>query len=208
MTARTVLTERTVARFITTFITQAKLHFLMIRTDYRLALALIASALLHASPFLAELLPKPTAKKAVPPVMQVSFKPAPPVAQAQWIAPQPEPRQVETVKPPPRLLEPNRKSAYTTKPAAIWTDEVRRQFRKQQEKGDFYPAEAIAQGLEGEVLVFALIDSDGHVAAARIEQGCGFASLDQAALRAVRSLHALPADAPREAILPVRFRLK
>lgn len=89
-----------------------------------------------------------------------------------------------------------------------WTDEVRRQFRKQHENGDFYPTEAIARGLEGEALIFAVIDSDGHVAAARVEQGSGFTLLDQAALRAVRSLRALPADTPRETLLPVRFRLK
>jgi periplasmic protein TonB len=206
ITARTVLTERSVARFINAFITQAKLHFLMIRTDYRLALALTLSLFFHALPFLDELLSRPPAKPSAPPPLQVSLK-APPTAQPQWIAPPPR-QQAEAVKQPPRLVEPTKKSPYTTKPTPTWTDEVRRQFRKQHEHGDFYPVEAITQGLEGEVLVFAVIDSEGRVAAARVEQGSGFAILDQAALRAVRSLRSLPADAPRETLLPVRFRLK
>ncbi|RIX46902.1 MAG: energy transducer TonB [Rhodocyclales bacterium GT-UBC] len=199
-------TVRFIVRFIS-FFTQAKLHFLMIRTDYRLALALTLSLLFHTLPFLAELLPRPPAKPATPPPLQVSLKAPPPPIQPQWIAPPPR-QQAETGKPAPRLIEPTRKSPSTTKPMPNWTDEVRRQFRKQHENGDFYPTEAIARGLEGEALIFAVIDSDGHVAAARVEQGSGFTLLDQAALRAVRSLRALPADTPRETLLPVRFRLK
>ena len=74
--------------------------------------------------------------------------------------------------------------------------------------GQFYPQEAIARGLEGEVLVLIIISEDGQVTAARVEQGSGHRILDDAALRAVRSLRSLPADAPREALLPVRFRLR
>ena len=36
----------------------------------------------------------------------------------------------------------------------------------------------------------------------------GHAILDEAALRAARSLKSLPADAPRQTVLPIRFRLK
>lgn len=179
----------------------------MIRTDYRLALALTLSLLFHALPFLEELLSRPPAKPPAPPPMQVSLKAPPPTTQPQWIAPPPR-QQAESVKPVPRLIEPTKKSPYTTKATPTWTDEVRRQFRKQHEHGDFYPAEAIARGLEGEALIFAVIDGDGHVVAARVEQGSGFAILDQAALRAVRSLRSLPSDTPRETLLPVRFRLK
>ena len=53
-----------------------------------------------------------------------------------------------------------------------------------------------------------IIDESGRVTAARVEQGSGHRILDDAALRAVRSLRSLPADAPREALLPVRFRLR
>ena len=74
--------------------------------------------------------------------------------------------------------------------------------------GDFYPPEAIAQGLQGEVLVLLLLDATGNVTAARVEQGSGHALLDAAALRAVRALRSLPADAPRQTVQAVRFRLR
>ena len=89
-----------------------------------------------------------------------------------------------------------------------WQDEVKRQIKKLDERGLFYPAEAISRGLEGEALTLLIIDENGKVSAARIEQSSGHRILDDAALRAVRSLHSLPADAPRETLLPVRFRLQ
>ena len=84
-----------------------------------------------------------------------------------------------------------------------WQDEVKRQIKKLYERGLFYPAEAIAQGLEGETLVLLIINENGEVSAARVEQGSGHRILDEAALRAVRSLRSLPADAPRDTLLPV-----
>ncbi len=71
-----------------------------------------------------------------------------------------------------------------------------------------YPAEAIERGLEGEALVLLFLDRGGNVIAARLESGSGHAILDEAALRAARQLHSLPDSAPREALLPVRFRLR
>ena len=88
-----------------------------------------------------------------------------------------------------------------------WQDEVKRQLKKLDERGQFYPAEAITRGLEGETLVLLIIDENGEVSAARVEQGSGYRILDDAALRAVRSLRSLPANSPRETLLPVRFRL-
>lgn len=71
-----------------------------------------------------------------------------------------------------------------------------------------YPPEAIERGLQGEALVLLFLDQSGNVIAARLESSSGHALLDDAAVRAARTLHALPASAPREALLPVRFRLR
>lgn len=71
-----------------------------------------------------------------------------------------------------------------------------------------YPPEAIERGLQGEALVLLFLDTSGNAMAARIESSSGHALLDDAALRAVRSLRSLPASAPREALLSVRFRLR
>lgn len=105
---------------------------------------------------------------------------------------------------PPRPPKTSGKGA----PARDWSSEIRRQFARQQAQGNFYPSEAIAQGQEGEALVLMILDERGQVVAARIEQGTGFPVLDAAALRAVRALHSVPADAPRETVIPVRFRLR
>ena len=71
-----------------------------------------------------------------------------------------------------------------------------------------YPLEAIERGLQGEVLVLLFLDASGNAIAARIESSSGHALLDDAAIRAARSLRSLPDNAPREALLPVRFRLR
>ena len=71
-----------------------------------------------------------------------------------------------------------------------------------------YPPEAIERGLQGEALVLLFLDESGNAVAARLEASSGHALLDDAAVRAARLLRALPASAPREAMLPVRFRLR
>ena len=71
-----------------------------------------------------------------------------------------------------------------------------------------YPPEAIARGLEGEAVVLLFLDASGNALAARLEASSGHAMLDEAAVRAVRTLRSLPDSAPREVLLPVRFRLR
>ena len=63
------------------------------------------------------------------------------------------------------------------------------------------------RGLEGEALVAVTLDDRGRVLAARLERGSGHAILDEAAVRAARSLKSVPAGAG-ETILPVSFRLR
>ncbi|MGB8544841.1 MAG: energy transducer TonB, partial [Azonexus sp.] len=182
-------------------------HFLMTRNEYRLLLALAASLLLHILPLIAQLIPASPPPPKAPPI-EATLRPPPP-------APLPPP-------PPLTLLEQPKPSAIPPKPpppkpeqrekppvaAKTWTQAIRQHLKKLDDSGQFYPEEAIARGLEGEVLVLIIIDESGLVTAARIEQGSGHRILDDAALRAVRSLRSLPADAPREALLPVRFRLR
>jgi periplasmic protein TonB len=71
-----------------------------------------------------------------------------------------------------------------------------------------YPVEAIERGLQGEALVLLFLDASGNAVAARLEESSGHALLDDAAVRAARTLRTLPSSAPREALLPVRFRLR
>lgn len=177
----------------------------MLRTHRFLLPAFCVSLLIHAAPFLSGdwLATKaPTAPRPLPLQAQLLPPPAPPLP--ELIVP-------ETPKAPPaKPATKHRQSAPSERgnPARTWTRTIREQFARQQQAGLFYPAEAIRLGLEGEVLVFMMLDANGNVVAARIEAGSGHALLDQAALEAVRRLRSLPTDAPQEVLLPVRFRLR
>jgi protein TonB len=57
-----------------------------------------------------------------------------------------------------------------------------------------YRAQARAQKLEGTVLLIVAVDADGRVTSASLEQSCGHAVLDHAALDAVRSWRFDPAQ--------------
>ena len=179
----------------------------MTRNEYRLLLALAASLMLHILPLIAQLIPAPPPPPKAPPI-EATLRPPPP---APLPPPPPltlpEPPKPSTIppKPPPPKPEQREKPPVAAK---TWTQAIRQHLKKLDDSGQFYPEEAIARGLEGEVLVLIIIDESGRVTAARIEQGSGHRILDDAALRAVRSLRSLPADAPREALLPVRFRLR
>lgn len=175
----------------------------MIRTDYRLIAALVLSLSLHALPFLPGLLTLPPRPPATPPI-QAALRPLPPPAATPAPVlkmPEPPPKHTEPAKP-------HRENAAAPTAPKTWTQVIHEQLKKLDAAGQFYPAEAIARGLEGEAQVLLIIDENGQVVATRIEQGSGHAILDEAALRAARSLKSLPADAPRQTVLPVRFRLK
>ncbi|MBI2276801.1 MAG: TonB family protein [Dechloromonas sp.] len=182
----------------------------MSRPHFRLALALIASALFHLAPLIGELL-APTAAPLPPPPppppLTAQLRP-PPAPQPPLMLPEPPPPKGAAPKAAePKPVNSQAKPKATRGTPSSWQEEVRKQFRQQDERGLFYPAEAIARGLEGEVLVLLILDETGHAVAARVEQGSGHPLLDNAALRAARALRSLPADAPRETLIPVRFRL-
>jgi protein TonB len=179
----------------------------MFRIDYRLrlALAVALSLSLHLLPFINPQPPESAQKTASTPIEAQLRPPLPLPEQAALSLPKEEPRPAIPATPAPSKPKFARPGA---QPTASWQTEVRRQLKNQHERGLFYPAEAIVQGLEGEALVLLILNSNGQVSAARIEESSGHRQLDAAALRAVRALHGIPADAPRETLLPVRFRLK
>lgn len=126
----------------------------------------------------------------------------PPLKLAEPDEPTPAPP-LHQKKPPPKP-QPDKPA----KAPSTWTQVVKQHLKKLDAAGQFYPAEAIARGLQGDVEILMMLDESGKVVAARIERESGHPMLDQAALRAVRSLSSLPADAPRQVVLPVRFRLR
>ena len=202
ITARPQADRSFILGFLDISIPQASPYFLMTRPLFRLALALTFSLLLHLAPFLRDLLATAPQENHRPP-LQARLAPPPPT-----LAPVQPPLELPPAnKATPEKHPEPKKQPPKTAGNKSWSQEIRRQFQQQQARGLFYPAEAIARGLEGEVLVLIILDESGQVSAARVEQGSGYPLLDEAALRAVRALHSLPADAPREAMQPVRFRL-
>lgn len=71
----------------------------------------------------------------------------------------------------------------------------------------FYPPEAIARGLEGDVLLLLSLSDSGRIVSASIARGSGHAMLDQAALDAALNIGALPGNT-RQTLFPVSFRLQ
>lgn len=76
-----------------------------------------------------------------------------------------------------------------------------------------YPREALAAGIEGRVMLRVTIEADGAVGAARVSTSSGSASLDDAALAAIRSWRFEPARrggeaVPYEVIVPIRFAIR
>ena len=72
----------------------------------------------------------------------------------------------------------------------------------------FYPPEAVARGIEGEVRLLLTLDPGGRLLDAQIAASSGHKMLDDAAIRAAFAMGSLPQAGEREVILPVVFRLR
>lgn len=71
----------------------------------------------------------------------------------------------------------------------------------------FYPPQAVAQGLEGDVVLLLTLADGGQLVSASIARSSGHTVLDQAALDAAQRIGALPGN-PRQTLFPVSFRLQ
>jgi len=71
----------------------------------------------------------------------------------------------------------------------------------------FYPPQAVAMGLEGEVILLLSLTENGQLVSATVARSSGHAILDQAALDAARHIGALSGN-PRQTLFPVSFRLQ
>ena len=72
----------------------------------------------------------------------------------------------------------------------------------------FYPPEAIARGIEGEVRLLLSLDGNGTIRDAQVAASSGHTLLDEAAIKAAYAMGSLPDADAREVILPVVFRLR
>ena len=172
----------------------------------RLLSAFAVSLVLHGALVLPEFVAR---RKAAPP-------PAPLQAQLRQLPP-PEPlepllkntldaeeRPIEA-PPPPRSAPAAATPRPATKPAA--PREIQAAQRKLS-KHIFYPPEAVARGIEGEVRLILKLGAEGHVDDVLLAATSGHAILDNAAIKAAYAMGSLTGASGRELILPVIFRLQ
>ncbi len=70
----------------------------------------------------------------------------------------------------------------------------------------YYPPDAVAKGLEGEVILLLTLSTSGQLTSVEIARSSGHALLDQAALDAARRIGGL-SGSRRQLLFPVNFRL-
>ena len=105
--------------------------------------------------------------------------------------------------PPPKPVEPAPKPV----PKNTQKRDIQIAQRKLSEQ-QFYPPEAIARNIEGEVRLIIKLAENGAVDDVAIAASSGHAILDNAAIRAAYAMGALTGVTSRELILPVVFRLE
>jgi protein TonB len=161
----------------------------------QLTLALLLSIILHTALIVA---PNWLAAKPPPRVRPgVEARLLPPVASAASTAEAVSTEPATDVLPPPSLPPP---------PRALKGQSLRRAQTALSEHL-FYPPQAVAQGLEGEVILLLTLAENGQLVSASIARSSGHGLLDQAALDATRRIGALPGN-PRQTLFPVNFRLQ
>lgn len=101
--------------------------------------------------------------------------------------------------PPPPTLQPT--------PRSTAKREVQAAQRKLSEHL-FYPPEAVARGIEGEVRLILKLSAEGAVVDVSIAASSGHTLLDNAAIKAAFAMGRLTGATSRELILPVIFRLQ
>lgn len=72
----------------------------------------------------------------------------------------------------------------------------------------YYPPEAVARGIEGEVRLILTLAADGRIVDVSVASGSGHSILDQAAVKAVYAMGRIEWSPSRELLLPVVFRLE
>ena len=168
----------------------------------RLIPALALSLALHGALILPDLLKRLTVAPPRP-ALQASLR----------LPPRPEPLPEPLLKntldneeapqavklPPPPTLQPTPRST------------VKREIQAAQRilsEHLFYPPEAVARGIEGEVRLILKLSAEGTVVDVSIAASSGHALLDNAAIRAAYAMGSLTGVTSRELILPVIFQLQ
>lgn len=168
----------------------------------RLLTALAFSLALHATVVLPDLLGRLTVARPAPALRAVLR--APPKTET----PPAEPLLKDTIAPEEAPPKPESKpAAKATTPQAVAKREVQAAQRKLSQHV-YYPPEAVARGLEGEVRLIVKLSANGEVDDVSVAASSGHPLLDNAAIKAAYAMGRLTGATSRELILPVIFRLQ
>jgi protein TonB len=129
--------------------------------------------------------------------------------------PKPEEPSERTPTPPPRPRPADLPPADRSSPASVASEgaDVDELPRIVSNPAPRYPAEALMTGIQGVVVLRVAVGADGRVVSTRVHRTSGLASLDEAALEAVRRWRFVPArrrgvPVAREVAVPVRFTIR
>lgn len=179
------------------------------RAASRLFAALLASALAHGLILAGSGLVRLPAPR--PKVMEVELRPAEETVPAEPLLKNTieTPEQEEKPAPPPEKTE---SPSGTPRPAAKPKPEKMANpiaaAQRKLSKHLYYPPEAIAAGLEGEVRLLLTLDDKGAILDADVAASSGHTVLDKAAVRAAFAMGSVDGANKKEMILPVVFRLR
>lgn len=158
--------------------------------------ALLLSLTLHAALIVA------------PTWLEVKQRPPPAASIEAKLLPQPKPAAMaEAVSTEASAIDSVAASRALAAPPGTLAGSALRRAQAALSKHLFYPPEAIALGLEGEVILLLILSDSGRLVSAAIARSSGHALLDQAALDAAQHIGTLPGN-PRQTFFPVSFRLQ
>jgi protein TonB len=173
----------------------------------RLTLAIALSLALHGGLLLPDALKRLT---AAPPsrTLQATLR----------LPPSPEPPPAETLlkntldrEETPDVVKVPAKPPAPDKPSEKPQASIKREVQIAQKKLSqhlYYPPEAVARGIEGEVRLIIALTDDGRIDDVNIAASSGHPILDNAAIKAAYAIGKLNGATSRELILPVIFRLQ
>ena len=171
---------------------------------FRLNIALALSLALHASLLLPDLIKRPPVAPPRP-ALQALLR-LPPVPEPEPVEPLLKNTLDEEETPERRLNEPPPSPA----PAKAQKRAVQREVQIAQRKLNehlFYPPEAVARGLEGEVRLIIKVGADGSIDDVSVAASSGHSILDNAAIKAAYAM-GKPGGTSHELIVPVIFQLQ
>ncbi len=172
---------------------------------FRLIPALAFSLALHAGLLAPDLLQRLLPAQPRPP-LQATLRLPPKVEAApadlllkNTIDAEPAPQ----AKPPAPVPSPRAIPKAPTKNAVREVQSAQRKLSKQL----FYPPEAVARGIEGDVWLILKLGDDGEILDVGIAQSSGHAILDNAAIKAAYAMGKQIGATSRELIVPAHFQL-